>query len=104
MISLIISMATISFFTTKTEGLNRLLFIIENLSKNPLDIYNLGIKFFLTFIIPFGLANYYSSQALLGRITDPMIIIFSFVSVIIFFISALKFWDYGLRRYSSASS
>lgn len=80
-ILLIISSTTTWFFVASiivalnfkypsAYDLLQLFWNIKNLGDYPLTIYGGAIRFLLTFVLPLGLAGFYPTQFILGRITD----------------------------------
>src|SRR5580658_3288476 len=70
----------------------------------PLSIYSGAVQFFLCWIIPFGLASFYPSVRMLGRVVSPEYIGFVPVVAAVFLTLAISLWDFGTRHYSSTGS
>ena len=70
----------------------------------PISIYNKGIQFFLTFIIPFAITSYYPATWLLGiegplkGVIMPLVVAFVFISL------SYSVWKIGLNHYESAGN
>jgi len=75
----------------------------SSMGRFPIDIYKQPLKGFLTFIIPVGLMFSIPSKALMG-IVSPAGMVFSILAGLTFFTLSLKFWQFALKRYTSASS
>ncbi|WP_130806101.1 ABC transporter permease [Senegalia massiliensis] len=86
--------------TVADGGIRGIIDAYLRFSEYPLDIYPKYLK--LTFIsfLPIGIFAYFPSQVLLNRIDIK--IIFSFISVISFFLISLVFWNSVLKKYTSA--
>jgi ABC-2 type transport system permease protein len=92
----------LSFKYFKVYNFLDLFWELSNLSNYPLNIYKLFVPFFLTFIFPLALANFYPASFLLGKITDLSILItLTAISVGFTVIGTLTI-KYGLKHYSSA--
>lgn len=76
---------------------------ITNLGKLPVDIYKEPLKAVLTFLIPVGIMLSLPAKALMGLVTPGGVLGAFALGVFLLFLS-LKFWNYALRFYSSASS
>lgn len=74
-----------------------------SMGRIPVDFYSGFIRQFLTFVIPVGVMMTFPAKALMGLLTGPLIFYSLFLGVILFWVS-LRFWNWSLRRYSSASS
>ncbi len=76
---------------------------IETMGRFPVDIYKEPLRQILTFVIPIGIMFTIPAKALLGLLSWPAIFgsfLVGFVSIVL----ALKFWDFAVKQYSSASS
>jgi len=76
---------------------------LSNLGKFPIDIYKEPLKGFLTFIIPIGTMMTFPAKALMNLV-DFKAVIISFLIGGTFLFLAIKFWNFALTKYSSASS
>lgn len=76
---------------------------IETMGRFPVDIYKEPLRQILTFVIPVGLMFTIPAKALLGLLSWQIIAVsfmVGFASVLL----SLKFWDFAVKKYSSASS
>ena len=76
---------------------------VTALGRFPTDIYPKGVRFILTFIIPVIVLFAIPAKLVLGRISTLQSLPFLLVGPITVFLS-LRFWQYALKKYSSASS
>jgi len=76
---------------------------ISAMGKFPVDIYKEPLKGFLTFLVPVAVMMTFPAKAFLGLLGFSGIII-SFSLAAIFMFISLKFWNYALKQYTSASS
>lgn len=76
---------------------------LTSLGRLPIDIYKQPLQGFLTYLIPVGLMFTLPAKAAMGVATPIGIVSAFFIGIITVFI-ALRFWDYALTKYSSASS
>lgn len=74
-----------------------------SMGRFPIDIYKQPLKGFLTFIVPVGLMFTIPSKALMGLI-GPVGILSSLSFGVFFFLLSLRFWQFALKKYTSASS
>lgn len=96
-------LATINFWTIQSNGLWKFTQGLVWMAKYPTDIY-FGIwKIFFNFIIPIAFIATWPAKAFLG-ILSWQNMAYSLAFTAIFFWTANKFWNYGLKHYSSASS
>ena len=75
----------------------------NNLAQYPISIYRKGVVFFFTFIIPYGVINYYPLLYFIDK-TDNIFYMFSPLLVGLFLIPCLLSFKIGLKHYSSAGS
>jgi len=102
--SIHLMIGTLSFWVTKSGALLDLFYTMVRFGEYPLDIYNLSTKIILTIIIPVGFLSYYPAQVFLGKgLWIPMAYLTPIVTIIMYAI-AHRFWDYGLKHYTSTGS
>lgn len=76
---------------------------VTNLGRLPVDIYKEPLKGFLTYLLPVGVMMSLPAKALMSVASTVGIVI----AVVIGFLSmflALRFWNFALTKYTSASS
>ena len=76
---------------------------IETMGRFPVDIYREPLRQVLTFAIPVGLMFTIPAKALLGLLSWPVIVMAFALGLASIYLS-LRFWNYAVRKYSSASS
>lgn len=76
---------------------------ITNLGKVPVDVYKTPLKQFLTYIIPIGVMVTLPGKAMMG-LTGPWGIITSILIGAASIFLAISFWNYAMKKYTSASS
>jgi len=74
-----------------------------NLGRFPIDIYKEPLRGIITFLIPIGVMVSFPAKAIMGLMT-PMGILWSIVFGILTLFLSLKFWNFALKKYTSASS
>lgn len=98
-----IIVASIGIITTEVD---HVIWIYRDLSlmcRVPIDIYLNSVQVILTFIIPMAIIFTFPAKALMGLLAWPWLI-FSFAISCLLLLAALKFWQFSLTKYSSASS
>jgi ABC-2 type transport system permease protein len=76
---------------------------ITSLGRLPVDIYKQPLQMFLTYLIPVGVMITVPAKAMMG-VAAPLGIVMAFVVGILSIFISLKFWNYALTKYTSASS
>jgi ABC-2 type transport system permease protein len=76
---------------------------VTNLGKLPVDIYKEPLRGLLTYLIPVGVMMTLPGKAIMG-LTTPLGIVISILIGILSIFFALKFWNFALTKYTSASS
>lgn len=97
-----------AFWFLKSDGLYRLFYRnLTSFLQYPLTIYHGGIRFLLTFLLPYGFINFYPVQLFINRqegMPSPVFLFLTpFVGAFVFFI-AYRFWNKGLNAYQSTGS
>lgn len=98
-----IFVAAIGILTTEVD---HAIWIFRNLSmmaRFPVDIYIEGVRFFLNFIVPIGLIFTVPAKAIIGLLSWQWVVLTLFFTGG-FYAVMIKFWQYALKKYSSASS
>lgn len=76
---------------------------ISNLGRFPIDIYKEPLRGILTYFIPIGIMISLPAKALIGLVSIKGVLGAMLLGLGLLFIS-LKFWNFALKRYTSASS
>jgi ABC-2 type transport system permease protein len=76
---------------------------LTSLGRLPIDIYKQPLQAFLTYLIPVGIMITLPAKALMGLVGPGGILLALLIGIAALLIS-LKFWNYALTKYSSASS
>ncbi len=76
---------------------------VVNLGRFPIDIYKQPLQGILTYLIPVGLMVTLPAKALMGLVSFQGVVLSFFFGALAVFIS-LRFWNYALTKYTSASS
>jgi ABC-2 type transport system permease protein len=100
---------TISFWAIKSEEIVSLLtnnnYGLKNYTDYPITIYNKGIGFLLTFVIPYAFTGYYPVASLLGKsLAHPAYAYLSPLIALVTGSAAYLFWNCGLKHYNSAGA
>lgn len=95
--------ASVCVMTTEIDHLILVYRDLINMARFPTDIYQRGIRWILTFVIPVAVMITIPAKALLGLLSFWGIAL-TFLSSLVLVWASLKFWQFALTRYSSASS
>lgn len=93
-------------FAVLTLELDSVLWLFRellNLGKIPLEVYRQPLRTVLVYLLPVAIMIAVPAKTLIGLSTFKDILVSVFVTII-FSLASLKFWDYSLSRYTSASS
>ncbi|KIL37399.1 ABC transporter permease [Cohnella kolymensis] len=98
------ALAAISFYSDAPTGIVPLMFNIQNYGRYPIQIYNKGIRFLLTWLLPFAFVGVYPASFFLERHKDLVMSLLTPVVGIVVAGIGLLFWNHGVRRYRGAGS
>lgn len=76
---------------------------LTSLGRLPIDIYKQPLQGILTYLIPVGIMISLPAKTLMGRGSPLIILLAIFIGLLSIFLS-IRFWNYALTKYSSASS
>ena len=75
----------------------------KKVAQYPIDIYAKWFRIFFTFIVPFGLVNYYPVLFLFGKVDNWYYGLFP-IFTILFLIPCICVWKIGVKHYESTGS
>lgn len=93
----------LSFWTVKSEFVEKVHGIVCYFSTRPVDIYKGFIRIILTYILPYGFVMTIASKSAVKSIDAGGYVSFILMSWC-FFAASILFWRFSLSKYSSASS
>jgi ABC-2 type transport system permease protein len=103
-VSFFLLLSTFSFWFEDRVGVHPPFWNLLMFGRYPLSIYSAGIKFFLSWVVPFGFATYYPGARLLARGDFRHIgLVVPLVSIACAALAILS-WEFGVRHYSSTGS
>lgn len=94
---------SVGILTTEVDNTIMLYRDITQMGRFPVDIYREPISWFITFVIPVGIMMTFPAKSLIGQLSPGLIFVSPLIALTFIFLS-LKFWQFSLKRYSSASS
>lgn len=95
--------ASVCVMTTEIDHMILVYRDLINMARFPTDIYQKGIRWVLTFVIPVAVMITIPAKALLGLLSFWGVVL-TFLASLILVWASLKFWQFALTYYSSASS
>ena len=103
--SIMLSLAAVSFWIVRAQGLVYGYFNFMNIARYPDSIFPRLFKFMFSWIVPVVVVSNVPARLLAKSFDQPSWLMFKLVvaSTVIFCLSR-AFWSFALRRYSSASS
>lgn len=96
--------ATFSFWMTDATPLVVGLFNLSDFARYPLTIYNKGLRFLLTWIIPYGFTAFYPAAAFIGHAGYQTLALCTPLVAVLSCWLAYAFWKRGLRSFASTGS
>ncbi|MBI2022115.1 ABC-2 family transporter protein [Candidatus Daviesbacteria bacterium] len=93
-------------FGITTTSIDHLVLFYRDMSsmlRIPVDLYTQPIRLILTFLIPLGLMITLPAKALMNLVSPDFVIVSFLIGSCLFWLS-LKYWNFCLKQYTSASS
>lgn len=94
---------SMGILTTEVDNTLWLYRDLTQMARIPVDVYREPLRTLITFVIPIGVMITFPAKALLGLLTFGGILISLSIGIISLLLSSM-FWQFALKRYSSASS
>lgn len=101
--SIWVLMVTTAFWFVKIENITELFMAVYETGRFPVSVYPAWIRGILTFVLPVAFITTFPAAVILGRF-DTGLLIWAIVLAVALFVISSRFWNYAVRRYSSASS
>ena len=76
---------------------------LTSLMRIPVDLFTNPLRTFLTFVVPVGIMFTFPAKVLFGLLSWQLVVLSLVFGVVGLYLS-LKFWNYSLKHYQSASS
>ncbi len=93
----------ITFMITSAEQISSFFWTLQDMTKQPLEIFPKKLQYLFLTLIPLGFIAYIPTKALLGQLPDYFIIYA--ICFTIFLVILNKFiWKVGLKKYESVGS
>ncbi len=96
--------ATFSFWMVDSLPIIWAVFNIADFARYPITIYNKGIRFLLTWIIPYGFTAFYPAAFFIDHSGYKTIALLTPVIAIVSCAIAYAFWNRGLKSFTSTGS
>jgi len=103
-LSVFLMLTCVSFWMEDRVGVIPPVYNMLAFGRYPLDIYGEFIRFFLSWIVPFGFASFYPTAAVLGKEVYRVYAWLLPLVTAAFAGAALLVWNRGVRNYSSTGS
>ena len=103
-LSVFLMLTCVSFWMEDRVGVIPPVYNMLAFGRYPLDIYGEFIRFFLSWIVPFGFASFYPTAAVLGKEVYRVYAWLLPVVTAVFLAAAVLVWNRGVRNYSSTGS
>src|SRR3989338_8119145 len=98
-----IMVLSLAVMTTEIDHAIMIYRDVVGMGKLPIDIYKEPLRSLITFVIPVGLMMTFPVKALLGVLNFRLVLYTFIFSLTLLFLS-INFWNYSLKKYTSASS
>lgn len=97
------SLAITNFWLVNVHNLEDFFHSILDIGRYPVQVYKGVFSILFVYLIPVGYVATFPVQALLGKL-DPVYYLWAILLIFVTSIFSQWFWNFALKRYSSASS
>lgn len=94
---------TIAFWFNRLLNVAHVVPNAIDVARYPVTIFHPVIQFIFTYILPFAILGFLPAEIILGRKSPVMLLLPLLLAAVLLYLSHL-FWNFSLRRYTSASS
>ncbi|HET7559023.1 MAG TPA: ABC-2 family transporter protein [Limnochordia bacterium] len=94
---------TFVFWFVRVDNVTQLFWSLFEAGKYPVTIYPGWLRFVVTFLIPTAIVTTVPTQGLGGHLTPAGLLVFAAAAALALWLSS-RFWRFGVRHYTSASS
>lgn len=101
--SFLISLMTLGIWLVRVDNLWVLGDTVMQISRFPLDIYQVGLQRFFTFFLPLAFISTIPARQLVQGLNPPMLAL-GLVWAVLSLTASRLFWRFAMRHYTSASS
>ena len=98
-----IMVLSLAVMTTEIDHAIMIYRDVVSMGKLPIDIYKEPLRSLITFVIPVGLMMTFPVKALLG-VLNFRLVLYAFIFTLTLLFLSITFWNYSLKKYTSASS
>ncbi len=98
-----IMVLAVGVLTTEVDNVIWIYRDLSGMGRIPIDVYREWLRNFLIFVVPISVIMTFPAKALMGLLSWPWVIFSLFLAAVLLFLS-LRFWNFALKKYSSASS
>lgn len=95
--------AALAFWLKQSGPFLQVAYEMADFAKYPTEIYHKGIRFIITWVIPFAFVAYLPASYFLGK-GSPMVIGVECLIALVFWCIAYSVFNYGLKGYESAGN
>ena len=76
---------------------------LSRLGTIPIDVFKEPLRGFITFVVPIGIMLSFPAKAFFGVLSFNLVLV-SFAFGITSVFLTMKFWNFAIKKYTSASS
>ena len=98
--ALLVLLAATNFWAIQKTGLGRFYENVVRIARYPTDIYEKFWKILLVYVLPISIIAQVPAGGLLGKLSWPYLV-YVLVFSVLFLVLAIRFWKFGLKRYTS---
>ena len=94
---------TTAFWFNRLRNIGEVFGQASDIARYPTGIFSPVLRFIFTFVLPFGLIGFVPAEVILGRAGLVKMLLPLTAGIVLLYLSH-RFWNFSLKRYSSASS
>ncbi|BCX04344.1 MAG: hypothetical protein KatS3mg053_2282 [Candidatus Roseilinea sp.] len=101
--SALVMLGTLAFWVVEVESFGEMVFALLEVGRYPATALPEPLRAIMTFVIPIAFVTTVPAEVIIGRVT-PQLVLYGWAFALALFFLCARFWNFAVRRYSSASS
>lgn len=96
-------LVTFVFWFVRIENVTQIFWALFDAGRFPLEIYPSWLRLLVTYLVPVAVITTVPAEGIAGRLAPASLLLFALMAAVALYLAS-RFWRFGVRHYTSASS